>query len=523
MPITEMEFDDISKVGVVQDTPPYEMPPEAWSLGNNVRSFANGVERLKGWSAIFGSPLATGPLYSLYVASAVQPFWLWVGANGHAYMWDGITNNDITPVAGILNGIDSRQYNGCILGGIPIINDGVDPPQYWASYSAGTKLQALTAWPANTTCRVIRAFLNYLVAFNITASGVNTPHRVRWSTEAAPGSLPSTWDFTDPTHDAGQVDIPDDDSGLIMDALGLRGQLFVYKEASVWRFQFIGGTFIFDDRSFLDTAGALATRCVAVTGDGLRHVFLSQDDFMWHNGLQAQSILSNRFRRYLFNQIDPQNYQESFVFTNALYSEVWACYPGNGSAVCNRAVIWNYVDNTIWEADINFQNAEQGNLNLPGGTTWSAATQPWNSDINAWMLSLRRKVILGDPATNNFYLLDSGTTRNGVGYTGTLQRTGLSIIGRKRTGEWIEDFEHAKLISKVWPKVVGGPINVRVGYQALAQGPVTWTPYQPYDPTMQQFVNGMLGSGKAVAIEFSSPNDFRLDGFKLDMSVTGKY
>jgi hypothetical protein len=520
--LKEVEIDSLSSIGANQDEPPYQLPPEAWSLTNNCRSFSNGVERLKGWLSTFGTP-STGPIFLLYVASSVQPWWLWTGANGHAFAWDGVTNNDITNVSGPYAATDARQWNGCILGGIPVLNDGVDAPQVWLTYSAGTKLTNLANWPASTTCRVMRAFLSYLIALNVTVSGTNTPHRVRWSTEASPGSVPSTWDVTDSTKDAGQVDIPDDDSGLIMDGLGLRGQFFVYKEASVWRFQFVGGTFIFDDRSFLDTAGLLATRCVCVTGDGLRHVFLTQDDLMWHNGLQAESILTKRFRRYFFNQIDPANYAESFVFTNALYNEVWVCYPSNGSSVCNRVLIWNYGDNTLWEGDINFQAAEQGTLNLSGGTTWAAVTKTWASDTSPWMTSLRRKVVVCDPAAQLMYLLDSGTTRNGAAFTGTIQRTGLSVVGRKRTGEWIEDFEHGKLVSKVWPKVVGGPINVRVGYQNLAQGPVTWGSYQPYDPTLQQFVDGVLGSGKAVAIEFSSTNDFRLDGYKLDMSVTGKF
>lgn len=519
----EVTIDDVSKVGVIQDTPPYELPPEAWSLGNNMRSFSNGAEKMKGWSATFTNNMPNDtPMFIQYVASAVQPWWIWASGT-KAYVWDGITHTDITRAAGPYTATDPKQWNGCLLGGIPIQNNGSDVPQFWATYSQAQKLQNLTNWPAATTARVVRSFLNYLIAVNTTTSGVNTPHRVRWSTEAQPGSLPSTWDFTDPTHDAGQVDIPDNDSGLIMDALGLRGQFFVYKETSVWRFQFVGGTFIFDDRSFLDTAGALATRCVAITGDGLRHVFLTQDDLMWHNGLQAESILSKRFRRYFFNQLDPANYAESFIMTDALYDEVWVCYPSQGSAVCNRALIWNYRDNTIWEADVNFQGADEGTLNLSGGTTWQADTQTWQQNTGPWMQSLRRKVVVFDPANKLFYLIDNGTTRNGVAYTGTLQRTGLSIIGRKRSGEWIEDFQHGKLVSKVWPKVVGGPVNVRIGYQQLAQGPITWTGYQVFDPTVQQYIDGVLGSGKALAIEFNSTNDFRLDGFKMDMSIEGEF
>jgi len=36
-------------------------------------------------------------------------------------------------------------------------------------------------------------------------------------------------------------------------------------------------------------------------------------------------------------------------------------------------------------------------------------------------------------------------------------------------------------------------------------------------------VDGMLGSGASVSIEFSAPNDFRLDGYKIDLAPLGVY
>jgi hypothetical protein len=522
MPITEVEMDDLSSVGSVTDEPPYQLKPEAWSLTNNVRDIANGIERLKGWTSTFGTP-PDSPMHLLYVASAAQPWWLWASGT-KIYVWDGSIHTDITrTVGGNYAGPDPKLWNSCILGGIPVLNNGVDPPQYWASYSTGTKMQPVTAWPASTTCKVIRSFLNYLIALNVTVSGINSPHRVRWSTEAQPGSLPPTWDVTDTTQEAGQFDLPDVDSGQILDGLSLRGQFYVYKEMSVWRLQFIGGVFIFDDKSFIDTAGILSTRCVAATADGLKHVFATQDDLMWHDGQQAESLLDRRMRRYLFNQIDPTHYDESFVFSNPLYNEMWFCYPSNGSAVCNRALVWNFKSNSLWEADIGFQGAMSGTLNQGAGTTWTAATGPWSSDLNPWLLSFRRKTVIYQPTANKFYMLDNGSTRDGAAFTGTIQRTGLSIIGKKRTGEWIEDPEHGKLVSKVWPKASGGPLNVRVGYQEVGQGPVSWTNPQSFDPSVARFVDGVLGSGKLVAIEFSAAADFRIDGYKLDMSVTGKF
>src|SRR3974377_1675882 len=64
MPITPIDINDLASIGVIQDEPGYQMPPEAWTIGNNVRVLDNGMRRLFGWSPIFGSnSVLTGANY----------------------------------------------------------------------------------------------------------------------------------------------------------------------------------------------------------------------------------------------------------------------------------------------------------------------------------------------------------------------------------------------------------------------------------------------------------------------------
>jgi hypothetical protein len=528
----QIEIDDLASKGVIQDEPAYQLPPEAWSTGLNFRSFADGMEPIGGITATLGtnprtvSASTVTPYFVMFLSSEAQPWWLWASLTD-IYVYDGTSDHKITRSSGgQYSATDAKDWYGTILGGIPIIGTKEDIPQFWNSYSTSTDMANLSNWPSGLTARVVRTFAPYLLALNTTLSGTNTPHRIRWSAAADPGSLPPTWDFTDATHDAGENDLPDVNSGIILDGAELQGQFYIYKENAVWRVQFIGGQFIFAFQSFIETVGLLCTRGVAMTGDGLRHCFVTQDDIAVHNGYVAESLLSKKMRRYLFNLIDTSHYDTSFMFCNPLYEEMWFCFPTQGATEPNHAIIWNYRYNTLTEADntmVNFCATTIGTVTSSSNLTWQNATISWQNDPNPWVTAQRRKTVVANSNSSKLLSLDTGITNDGSPFTATLQRTGLSIIGRKRTGEWIEDFETRKLVQRVWPKLASGTCNVRVGYQDLPNGAVRWTPYQAFTPQLQAFVDGVLGSGRSVAIEFSGANPFHIDGYKLDLATTGRF
>lgn len=642
--MAEVEIDDLMSIGVIQDQPGYEIPPEGWTLGNNVRYVANGVEMLPGWSPTLGtnprlvpnpvgapvvvasgsggtlptgnyfvtisyvnpngetrwgleagpialtlgqnlvvssppgwgdvtgynvyiwnltlfevkqnsSPVAIGtsytqstslngggapqpgsntafegPLFSMYISSASQPWWLWATTGGIT-VFDGVTDTDVTRVVGGFvspyNAQDAKSWNGTLFQGVPILNTGQDKPQFWATYSAAQKMQDLTAWPATQTSRVVRSFLSYMFALNNTRGGTNFPHEVRWSNAAVPGNLPTTWDFTDPTNDAGNTDLPDVASGRILDGQELQGQFFIYKEASAWRVQFIGSPFVFSFHSFMENTGILATRCVAITADGLKHSLVTQDDWIIHNAISAESLLSKRLRRYLFNRIDTNNFDTSFMFNNPVFDEMWFCYPSTGQTEPDSALIWNYKYNSFSEAQgIDFRHVEIGTIPVTG-LTWAQQTLTWAQDPSPWASSKRRRLVAANPNTKKLILLDdTGTTaRDGVTFTGTVQRTGLSVMGQKRNGEWIVDTQNQKFVRLLWPKIIAPTpgIQVRVGYAQTINGSVTWNPYQQFDPNVNRFVEGCEGQGISVGVEFRGTSGWRLDGYKLNLEPLGQF
>lgn len=524
MASVEIEIDDVASVGVVRDSPPHEIPPEAWTIADNMRVLDTSLARMQGEAQIFGTP-GVAPYFAQFVSAPGQPWWLYAGLQ-KIYAFDGTTHTNITRQTAAVdvnyNAVGAANWNGTTLGGIPILNNGIDVPQFWSTYSSAQKMQNLSNWTANMTARVLRAFGPYLMALNITLSGTQKPNEVRWSHPADPGALPASWDITDPTKNAGNVTLPDVDSGIILDGLPLQGRFYVYKENSCWRFRNIGGRFIFDEDAFLETIGLLATRCVAVTGDGQKHIFMSNDNMFVHDGNSAKPLLNGKFQRYVFDQMDVSNYVNSFMFVKAVRNEAWFCYPTSGVQFPNRALVYNYVTGAITESDVDFQAAATGTVQTSDTDTWATATGTWDTDTVPWSVAIRRQLVLSKPTATKFLQLDSGTQRDGNNFTGLLQRTSLGVIGRKRTGEWIEDFSVRKLVTRVWPKIKGGPVQIRLGGQDTVNGAVRWSAPQTFDPSTQDYCD-IIAEGAAIAIEFSAAVDWQLDGYKLEMQTLGRF
>lgn len=524
MPEVSIEMDDVGSIGVIRDVAPHQLPPEAWTLAENVRYSDKSIARIAGETQTFGTP-GVAPYFSQYVSSAAQPWWLYAGLQ-KIYVYDGTVHTNITrqTLAADVNYTASaaQDWNGTLLGGVPIFNNGVDVPQFWAAYVSSQKMQNLTNWPSTLRAKVIRAFGPYLLACGITDNGVAEPHDVRWSKPADPGTIPGSWDITDPSTNAGQVSLPDVDSGFIVDALPLQGRFYVYKENGVWRFRNVGGRFVFDEDSIFENIGLLCTRCVAVTGDGQKHFFVSNDNAYTQDGNKATPLWDERIKRYVFNQLDVTNYKASFVFINSVRDEGWFCYPTSGSTVANRAIITNYKTGAVTESDVDFQYASIGTLQSSDSETWATAIGTWDTDSSPWSVSNRRKILLSKPAATKFLQLDLGAQRDGNNYTGLIQRTSLGVIGRDRKGNWIEDFEVRKMVHRIWPKMSGGPVNIRLGGQETPNGSIRWSAPVVFDPSNQQFCD-VFAEGAAICIEFSGAVDWQLDGYKLDMVTLGRF
>lgn len=530
MPV--IEVNDLASIGQINDIPAYMLPPEAWTLAENIRYWKNSPQAVDGWEQVFGTP-GVAPHFALPVKSPSQTWWLYTSLT-KGYVYDGSTHTDITRASGGDYAANATQdWNGIVFGGIPILNNGVDVPQYWASYSTATKLAALPNWTSTLRAKVIRNFGSYLVAYNITDSGTRYPHLVQWSNPASPGSVPTSWAFSNPATEGGRKDLPDVNSGEILDALQLGSTMFIYKERSIWKQTYIGGQYIWAWDTFLTDVGILAPRCVCHDPTGTKHVVVTQDDIITHNGNTPQSILTDKQRQTLFDSINRDEVQTSFIFLNKAKDEVWFCYPEPGATKPTRALVWNSKGGRgaiSYMSGITFRNAVLGDIEGASEELWSDGTDEWDVDTGAWSQIFRQKMILSSPDNTKFYQLDKGLTRDGATFSVTLQREDLGIIGRKRSGEAINDFKQMKMVDAIWPKIEGAPVRVRVGFRETVQGPLTWQDYTTFDPANDMWLNAIVnenlpGCGRAVSLEFSTltADAWRLDGYSMNVEVIGPF
>lgn len=528
--MTDVEVSDLTAVGLVLDVPGYQLPPEAFTVATNMQATLDGWQKGPSWAQVLDTD-TVDPLWIFSVRDGASS-WLLYGDLASVYAWD--QQNAAADISGTTyTTYTGAHWNGCLLAGTPILSNGAEAPQYWSTLNTAQPLQDLPNWTsdlgANSFCKAIRAFAPYLVALSPTIAGTPYPHGVLWSHPADPGTMPASWDYTDPERDAGLVELADADAGGVQDGLQLRDQFIVYKTTSTHRMRQVGGEYIMQIDPFLSTSGILANRCVALTGDGRYHFVATTDDIIVHDGASVLSVVDKKVRRTIFNAIDSSYYYNSFVFSNPTKREMYFAYPENGSEFPTRALIWNYGTGAnggiVSETEFTGVGATLADL-LDISRTWADLTETWDELTNVWDVSTRNQVVFASGATGNrLSVFDQSGKRNTAAYTGTLTREGLSIIGRRRSGEPIVDFRSRKFVRRIWPKVEGGPVYVRLGYTDTVAGTVTWAAQKLFDPSTMMYVDFALSGRTAPCVEFSfaSSQTTRIYGYTIEVTRAGRF
>lgn len=509
--------------GVIKDLSVHELPINAWTDASNIRFLDGSASQFLGHGSVYGTPAIT-PYHVMPVYNSGKRYWLYAGAQKiyAATITAGavVTTNLTRQTASVdvnYTGIQNA-WNSTSLSGIPIINpgNGIDVPQFWNLDIAG-KFSALSNWPASTYCSSIKAYKNYLVALNITKPGGSYPFMVKWSHPADPGSVPSSWDQTDVTKDAGEYDLAEGGDPVI-DGLQLRDSFMIYKESSCWRMDFVGGAYIMRFQKVLGVSGAMNRNCI-VEVDG-QHFVLTGSDVIVHDGQNAISILDKEARRSLFQDFDVNYTSNAFVFKNPFLNEVFVCYTSIGSTTPNKALVWNYKQNTVSYRTIpNLNHANYGFIENTLAGTWAADSDPWGSDLTAWngpdyVPNMGRVLMASNDSA--LYMLDAAASYAGVLPNSYLERRGLSF------GE----AESIKLVKSIRPRIVGNTgdtVTIKIGSQSDPYADPTYT-------TMTHTIgstvsNDCMVSGRYIAIWFGSGTAYqwKLDSYDVEVDAQGAW
>ena len=664
-----VSIDNVGQVGIVKEKSSWNLPPNVWSDGNNVKTEEGSIKKCPGYTEVMATcPIS--PYFITQITLGTPEFWV-VGGLAAIYVYDNTSSSTLldggidasvttvtvdstvgfedigtitielenisytaktaTTFTGCTRGADStsaashsdniavtrstKWYNvtrtsgaysatadenwtGTILGGVLVMTNNYDKPQYWALTDgkpiSSQKMQDLSNWPSLTLlnggindavttvtvdstadfpsagtitigsekitytgitsttftgcargaggttaaahsdndpvtitilCKSMRAFRSFLVALNITTDGVNFPRVVKWSTEAATQSIPTSWNETLSTVDAGEFELADT-KGDILDGLQLRDSFMIYKEDAVYSMTFVGTPFIFSFRQLSPTIGAIAKNCVAEFDGG--HAIFGKGNFYINDGQRIKPILPMKLKEYVFQSIDGAQTNKCFVVADYGRTEILFCFTADGAASSepNKAVVWNYITNTFTIRDIpDLAHIGYGNVGNPiRATTWAATTETWETITGPWTMSydLQDKVLLfADPSNTKLYRDNSGNKNNTTFMTSYIERSGLTMNEQGQP-----DHTSVKRISAIWPKMSvssDNSINVYLGTSMSTEEGITWNAPTTFNPNTQSKVS-VRGTGKLYAVKFESTTDmdWELDGYAIDVKTVGQ-
>ena len=604
MPLVPIE--NLGQIGIIKDTPPYNLPPNAWSDGNNVRLLDNGVKKVAGYQEVF----ATCPFAPYYIHPYPDSTYYWIayGATDIA-VWNGSTwtdavrqntlqlnggvtagdstitvdtgaaltalsasgqleigtditsdassnrfeslaytnrdtgtgvitltstaaydhldNSVVTPSLDTLTtdngyGADTtnRRWTTTNLNGLVVSTNGYDTPQMWplsnGSPSLTTPFMKLRNWPSTDKCKVIRSFRTFLIGLNWERTD-EEPRLVKWSTAASYGLPPSSWDETDATLDAGEYELADT-PGDIVDGLPLGDSFIIYKDDSIYIMNFVGTPYIFSFKLMSPTIGLLAKEAVAEFEGG--HFFMGNSDFYVCNGQTVTPMLSNKLRRTVFDELNGDNYLKCFVAADYVRNEMMACYPAGSSTVVNKALIWNWKDNTFSFRDLpDTSHISSGIAQIEAGATWDASTLTWNADSDPWGATnydnVIKNIVFADVTNTKIYRDSKGNKKDTATMSAYIERTGYDL----------GDPQAIKFVSALYPQIeVSGnnTVDVYVGSQMSTEDGITWEGPIEFNPNSQSKVSCRI-SGKYLGIKISSDTDidWKLHGLAFEVTPRG--
>ena len=355
---------NVGTKGIIKDTSPVLLTPEAWSDGKNVRFDNASVSKITGHQSI--------------LSTTVEPIALeyWNADKSYVYgdaenIYKVTANNTSTEISSKTYDSDGRWQFSLFDGGRTlIVNNTVEAPQYL--FQGGTTLADLPGWPANTTAGILRPFKGVLIAGNLTiGTDTEQPGSVRISSLAGPGAVPASWTVGN-INDNGTADqFLLSNTSRVTEIRNYRGVGFLFTEDSIHTLRLATENSITRVNNLNFGVGCLAPDCVTEFEGGMFSVDRN-DLYVTQGSGGIESVSNHKVREYFLNNLNSTHFRNTFTTLNKPKDEIWVCFPNlstNTAGSCNEAMIWNYKDNTWSHRDLpNVFSATQGPIPDSNGT-----------------------------------------------------------------------------------------------------------------------------------------------------------
>lgn len=530
----------LAAAGFIPDIRPDSLPPNAFTDSRDIRFARGGAEVAKGDVPIKTVPTVE-PFYAIQCRRVDDSLeWVYCGLNKIYAIKNGIEYNITRQTAGVdvnYAAVTNKRWNGGLFNNVLVLNNSVDLPQSWTSLDTSVRVQDLANWPTTWRAAVIRPFKNYLLALDMTESSTRYPTRLRWSHPADPGTVPSSWDTTDVTKDAGEIPIGAG-FGNLVDAVPLRDSMVLYKEDSCHLLTYIGGTFIFKITGLFQNFGIPSRDCAVEYVPG-RHFVFTGSDLLVHDGQTSRSLLLDRARDWL-SRLDLSQISFCFVVADTQNEEAWFCYPtsvegtaGYGGLV-QEAIVWNWRTDVLSYRSLRKTNYITTGLISPDDIDdlWDTdpTLQPWELETVPWDISrfLGYRHLFYCKSNPFLCVGDLGYGSDGQGIAPVLERSGLGFplkVGQP------PDVTCMKFCRAVWPRFTGPDgaiLSIELGRQLEVDGLIEWSPAVDFIIGTDKKLNCAL-SGRTFAVRvqtknaLTAPSSWRLVSVDFDVSPAGSY
>lgn len=525
------------------DIAPWELPENFLSRGQNIEFTETFAAKVKGDSEFIDPSVPVD--YMLNNHFDAQNRWLFGSNSGLAGTEDGsvqvttgVTIKDITP-ATITAPLAVNRWSGCVLVEVPYLCWGTGESAYWDNnFGAGNLMKSLNETLANDganapICRTLRAYKSFLIALNtVDHSGANNipagQNVVAWSDAVAdPESIPSDFEPL-ATNLAGSLFVGADTSG-IQDGAALRNDFLIFKNQSTWVMTLVGGTAVMGVRPLFTQSGVLSNNCIAEVDGNL--IVLTTDDVVMISGEGIQSIIDNKHRRTLFQQLG-DNYSNAFVTYYPTKRQVWICLPTGTDQFASQALVWD-VNRNVWgQRQLGITRYAASGVIDPEenraiyddfpSPDFANTYDGVNRIYNLATADTARRGLLWAQDSNSPEPISSVSVRVA---DQTISK--MTALLERRFLPW-DDLTKVKTANRAWPKVSGQPgdvIEFRLGASDSTDGPVNWGATNNYtigaDEKIDTFVTGrwlhMWARSRGAV------NRWEFQGADIDYEVRGNF
>lgn len=480
--MARQRFDSLGKTGLNTDLAPSLLPVTSWETLRNIQCADNSLRSTVGERKLFDVSLE--PLYHTTFMDGDKPTVIICdGSSVLAYQMDG-TEEDITPQDEL--GVAEPWLGGRVtftnLNGVLVVNSESDGPFYWAG--TGSVLAPLPGWNTAWRCRAMCAYRYYLVAVGmietISYEEYDYKHKVRWSSSAAEGDIPTLWEPA-LDNDAGD-DLLGETPGALVGGVLLRDSLILVKEDDLYSMNWIGGQYVMQVSRLKGGIGTRAMQGFAEMRGAV--ATMTTTDVLLFDGNQSTSIMAGRVRESFKAAVSPEEWEKCTIFSHVPSTSLYIGTVPSGQQYIKEVYRYDWSLDTWSTFTISdgygFDEllTKISTVNAPwddSDTDWATPKiDPWNTGVYA-------------PSVTDLLIYESdASTTNAPTYWVSIRAIAESdSLGNPkftkalRTGLPLEGVTGLATVTRVWPEIAGTiPVNLFVGGQmALNEAPKWDGPY----------------------------------------------